>query len=128
MARLGSPMSARARQMRRILAQWERSGLTLRQFGRRRKIAPSTLMWWRHVLRHRNTPAAAVPVRSGTRQAGRRRAQGAAAFRELAVVPSPLSAPAVLEIVLRSGHVVRVPPGCATQRLGEVIGVLERAC
>jgi hypothetical protein len=128
MARLGSPISARARQMRRILAQWERSGLTLREFGRRRKIPPSTLRWWRHVFRYRNAPTAAVPVRRGTPQAHRRGAQGAAAFTELAIVPSPVSAPAVLEIVLRSGHVVRVPPGCATQRLGEVIGVLERAC
>jgi hypothetical protein len=36
--------------MRQLLAGWERSGLTLREFGEKRRISPSTLSWWRRVF------------------------------------------------------------------------------
>ncbi len=51
MGRLGSTTSRRARQMRRVLARWERSGLSLREFGQQRGIALSTLTWRRQVFR-----------------------------------------------------------------------------
>jgi hypothetical protein len=37
--------------MRRMLARWQRSGLTLREFGEKRGIPPSTLSWLRRVFR-----------------------------------------------------------------------------
>ena len=52
MGRMGSTTSVRARQMRRVLAHWQRSGLTLREFGEKRGIPLSTLTWWRRVFRH----------------------------------------------------------------------------
>jgi hypothetical protein len=51
MGRMGSTTSVRARQMRRVLARWQRSGLTLGEFGKKRGILVSTLIWWR-VFRH----------------------------------------------------------------------------
>jgi len=33
--------------MRRVLARWQRSGLTLREFAEKRGIPLSTLTWWR---------------------------------------------------------------------------------
>ena len=51
MGRSGSTASRRARQMRRVLARWQRSGLTLREFGEQREIPLSTLTWWRQVFR-----------------------------------------------------------------------------
>jgi hypothetical protein len=51
MRSLGSTISVRARQMRRVLAGWQRSGLTLREFGEKRGIPLSTLTWWRRVFR-----------------------------------------------------------------------------
>jgi len=36
--------------MRRVLARWQRSGLTLREFGEKRGIPLSTLTWWRRVF------------------------------------------------------------------------------
>ena len=51
MGSLGSTTSVRARQMRRVLARWQRSGLTLREFGERHGIPLSTLTWWRRVFR-----------------------------------------------------------------------------
>ncbi len=43
MGRMGATTSVRARQMRRVLGRWQRSGLTLREFGEKRGIPPSTL-------------------------------------------------------------------------------------
>ena len=101
MGRLGSTTSPRARQMRRVLARWQQSGQTLREFGQQRGIPLSTLTWWHHVFRRAGEPIPTVS-KSGP-------AIDAAVFTEVArpaTVPVP---PAVLEIVLRNGHVVRVP-------------------
>src|SRR5258706_13477382 len=100
MARMGSTTSVRARQMRRVLAQWQRSGLTLREFGEKRGIPLSTLTWWRRVFRH-----------AGDKEGNGVAAENAVVFTE---VPPPANVPgtaAVLEIVLHSGHLVRVPAG-----------------
>ncbi len=56
MGRLGSTTSPRARQMRRVLARWQRSGLTLREFGQQRGFPLSTLTWWRQVFRRAGEP------------------------------------------------------------------------
>jgi hypothetical protein len=51
MGSMGSTTSARARQMRRELARWQRSGLKLREYGQQHGIPLSTLTWWRRVFR-----------------------------------------------------------------------------
>jgi hypothetical protein len=53
MGRLGSTTSRRARQMRRVLARWQRSGLTLREFGQQHGIPLSTLMFRGAIYRKR---------------------------------------------------------------------------
>ncbi len=116
MGRLGSTTSARARQMRRMLARWERSGLSLREFGQQRGIPLSTLTWWRQVFRRAGEPVNGAPV------------ENAVVFTEVprpAIVPTT---PAVLEIVLRSGYVLRVPAGADTGTLQRVLQVLQTAC
>ena len=45
MGSMGSTTSMRASEMRRVLARWQRSGLTLREFGEKRGITLSTLTW-----------------------------------------------------------------------------------
>jgi hypothetical protein len=50
MGSMGSTTSVRAREMRRVLARWQRSGLTLREFGEKSEIPLSTLTWWRRVF------------------------------------------------------------------------------
>jgi hypothetical protein len=61
--------------MRRVLARWQRSGLTLREFGQQRGIPPSTLSWWRQVFR-----------RAGEVEANGAPAENAVVFTE---VPQP---------------------------------------
>jgi hypothetical protein len=117
MGRMGSTTSVRARQMRRVLARWQRSGLTLREFGEKRGIPPSTLSWWRRVFRH----------------AGEEDGNGAAAETPVVFteVPPPANVPrtsAVLEIVLPSGHLVRVPAGADSATLQRVLQALQTTC
>ena len=119
MGRLGSTTSRRARQMRRVLARWERSGLKLREFGERHGIPLSTLTWWRQVFRR-----AGEPVNTAAKSV----ASDAVVFTE---VPRPATVPTtppVLEIVLRGGHVLRVPVGADTDTLRRVLQVLQAAC
>jgi len=78
--------------MRRVLARWHGSGLTLREFGQQRGIPLSTLTWWRQVFRR-----AGEPVNPAAKSAP---ASDAVVFTE---VPRPATVPTtppVLEIVL----------------------------
>ncbi len=117
MGSLGSTTSVRARQMRRVLARWQRSGLTLRECGQQRGIPLSTLTWWRRVFR-----------RAGEEEVNGALAETPVVFTE---VPSPANVPrtpAVLEIVLHSGHVVRVPAGVDPATLQQVLQALRTTC
>jgi hypothetical protein len=117
MGSLGSTTSVRARQMRRVLARWQRGGLTLREFGEKRGIPLSTLTWWRRVFR-----------RAGDEEGNGAPAENAVVFTE---VPKPAKVPrtpSVLEIVLPSGHLVRVPAGADTATLRRVIQALQTTC
>ena len=128
--RLGSTTSARAQQMRGVLQQWERSGLTLQEFGEQRGIARTTLVWWRHVFRHAGRKRRHAHGRQPRPPASACAPAGAPpVFRELQRTgPAPLPAPALLEVLLRSGHVLRVPSGVDTTTLRVVIAALEGAC
>src|SRR5258707_7339449 len=120
MGRLGSTTSPRARQMRRVLARWQQSGLTLREFGQQRGIPLSTLTWWRQVFRR-----AGEQVNTASKSAP---ASDAVVFTEVPR-PAPVpTTPPVLEIVLRSGHVLRVPAGADTDTVQRVLQVLQATC
>src|ERR1700682_418380 len=117
MRSLGSTTSVRARQMRRVLAGWQRSGLTLREFGEKRGIPLSTLSWWQRVFRH-----------TGDEDGNGVAAENPVVFTE---VPLPTNVPrtsAVLDIVLHSGHLVRVPAGADSDTLQRVLQALQTTC
>jgi len=121
MGRVASTKTARARQMGRVLARWERSGLTLTEFGRRQGIAPSTLTWWRQVFRRAGERAQGAAASAPPRNA--------VVFTEVpCVAPGPPKAPAIPEIVMRSGHVIRVPAGADTDTLQRVLDILQPTC
>jgi len=129
MAGRGSRTTARARQMRRVLARWERSGQTLTEFARRHGIAASTLTWWRRVFRDAEgqpTARSAGQRRWGRHSRARQSREGA--FSELRLAAPARLAPAVWEIVLRSGHVLRVPAGADTDTLQRVLQAVHTAC
>jgi len=113
MGRMGSTTSARARQMRRELGRWQGSGLKLREYG----IPLSMLTWWRRVFRH----------------AGEEHVNGVAGENPVVFteVPKPANVPrtaTVVEIVLHSGHLVRVPAGVDADTLQQVLQALQTTC
>jgi hypothetical protein len=106
--------------MRRALARWERSGLSLREFGQQRGIPLSTLTWWRQVFRRKGEPVSTA-LKSGP-------ATDAVVFTEVVRPATVPTTPAVLEIVLRNGHVVRVPAGADSDTLQRALHVLQAQC
>jgi hypothetical protein len=117
MGRMGSTTSVRARQMRRVLAHWQRSGLTLREFGEKRGIPLSTLAWWRRVFR-----------RAGDEEGNGAAAEPVVVFTEVSPPAKVPGTAAVLEIVLHSGHLVRVPAGADSATLQRVLQALQTTC
>jgi hypothetical protein len=129
--RLGSTASARAREMRGLLEEWERSGLTLTEFGRKRGVRPSTLSWWRYVFRHAGRRRDDRVELSGRGRIGGARSGGPRqlfvevklAGTELGSATAPL-----LEVVLRGGQVIRVPGQFDPATLRAIVFALDSPC
>jgi hypothetical protein len=117
MGRMGSTTSVRAGHMRRVLACSQRSGLTLREFGEKRGIPLSTLTWWCRVFGG-----------AGEEEGNGVPAENAVVFTEVPQPANVLRTPSVLEIVLHSGHIVRVPAGADIATLQQVLQALQTRC
>ena len=117
MGRMGSTTTVRACEMRLVLADWQRGGLPLREFGEQRGIPVSTLRWWRRVFR-----GAGAAELNGTV------AENPVVFTEVRPLVSVGRTPAVLEIVVPSGHLVRVPAGADSATLRQVLEALRMTC
>jgi hypothetical protein len=117
MGRMGSTTSARARQMRRELARWQRSGLKLREYGQQHGIPLSTLTWWRRVFR-----------RAGEEGVNSTAVENAVAFTEVLKPANVPRTATVVEIVLHNGHLVRVPAGVDADTLQRVLQALRTTC
>lgn len=107
--------NAAARWAKRV-ERLERSGLSVRTFAAREGLKAGSLSFWKWKLAQ-----------------GQRRASAAAPvaplkFVELTAAASTAPAgPAILEVVLRSGRMVRVPSGFDAAELARLVGVLEEA-
>jgi hypothetical protein len=95
---------------RRIISQWQHSGLSIRAFCQRHGLAEPTFYAWRRTLRERD--AAAVP------------------FVPVHVLPdepalSPDDPTPALELVLRGGRRLRIAPGFDAATLQRLLALLE---
>lgn len=90
-----------------VVAEWERSGLTMNEFCQRRGLNASTLGWWRRRLRGRE--------------------EGNKAVELVEIRPSGTAAERAVEIVLANGIRLRVPVGFERRSLEEILAVV-RAC
>jgi len=88
---------------------WKASGLNVRDFCRSERLSEPSFYSWRRTLAERDADAAD--------------AADAPAFVPLHVRAG--LAPPVLELVLRSGHVLRVPHGFDPDQLRRVVAALE---
>lgn len=128
MARLGSTKTVRAQEMRRVLGEWERSGLTLEEFGRQRGVKVTTLSWWRYVFRH-SAKARAQRRRSSAPLGASREQRAEVPFVEVKLSGAENASTAcVFEVVLHSGHVVRVPQHFDPVSLRSLVSALGSPC
>ena len=96
--------------MAALFARRQRRGLTWEELSAESGVPKSTLHWWHHRLRTEEV----APVASSR-------------FVRVEVVKDAASAGPV-EVVLRSGHRVRVAAGFDSEPLRQVILVLESGC
>ena len=94
------------RQWRRRLKEWERSGLSGRDFCRRHLLSEPSFYGWR-------------------REIARRDGERSAAQQQPAFVPVAVIATEPLEVVVRGGRVVRVGRGFDAAHLRAVVAALE---
>lgn len=120
-------MTERANQWRVWLARWERSGLSQADFCRRHGLKAVTFSWWKRELGDGRTRRRRRGERGDSAQAAERRPK----FVEVAVAsPRPsLSEPRTsgYEIVLQSGHIIRLPGEFDAQAVARLIVAVESA-
>ena len=109
-------LTRRGREMQRVLELCDRSGLTLAEFARRRRMSAHTLAWWRHRLRVQGKPKSKPAP------------EDAADFTEV-VLDAPGRGGLMAEVVLRSGRILRLPlAGVDADAVRTLVRVLEEPC
>jgi len=114
-------LTKHGRAMRRLLAEQQRSGLTLAEFARRRGVRAGTLSWWRHRLRGQG-------ARRKSQAKPREKVPERGTFLEItpaSVVPAEARIDAWFEIVLGDGTVVCVPGRFDDGGLRRLLAVLR---
>jgi transposase-like protein len=99
--------SGREQFWREVVAAWQESGRSVRAFCRSRGLQEASFYAWRRTLQQRDQQHSATPQ---------------AKFVPVRVVPD-----ALLEIVLPSGLLVRVPVGMAASTIATLIAALRAA-
>lgn len=108
---------------RQVLARWQRSGLSIRAFCAQEGCSQPSFYLWRRELAARDQQTASTQFRDGKHRSGER------AFVPVHVVTEDTPAGRCLEVVLRSGHLLRIPTGCDVAWLRQLIAQLEQpAC
>jgi transposase len=121
MPRAGARDQHKERLWRRLIEQWQRSGLTARDFCAQRGVSEPSFYAWRRTIRQRDQQGRRPPGRNGAGRTGPKRV-----FVPVQVVSTaPTAVAAALEIVLGQGRLVRVPPGFDAMTLRQLLTVLE---
>lgn len=111
---------------RRTLARFASSGLNIRDFCSRHRLAETAFYFWRREIAARDRepgrPVAAPKTRPAPRPKPRPTSTPSSrpTFVPVRVVPDR-----PLELVLRTGHLVRVPPGYDAAHVRAVVAALE---
>jgi transcriptional regulator with XRE-family HTH domain len=105
--------AARRRLIEKLLAERAESGESYKSLEERSGIPAPTLAWWQSKQRER--PKAGAE-------------SSAIEWVELGHPPSPLLAPALIEIVLPTSVVIRVPADLDADVLGRVLDAVASRC
>jgi transposase-like protein len=107
-----------ARERQAILAEFERSGLSLRQFARRRGMPVGTLGYWQHVAR----------ARAGAPAARRRDVPDFVELPAVEIIASSRAMADGFAVQLGDGRTVRMPARFDAEALGRLLRVLAAPC
>jgi transposase-like protein len=97
---------------RDTVAAYQKSGLSVRAFCVARDLSEASFYGWRRTLRDRDRQHPAAPSQ---------------AVRPLSLVPLRVVPQSVLEVVLTTGLVVRVPAGAETAAVAALVSALRTA-
>lgn len=119
----------RSRYWRRMIAAWETSGLTQAEFCRRRQVSASAFHWWRGELRkrsRRDEESGSPPSRRKTNN----RKSNAAAFIPVVIKQEEdrRTEDSRIELMIPSGHLLRVPRDFHDETLIRLLKAVESAC
>jgi transposase len=109
------------------IERWRDSGLTAKEFAAEIDVTPTSLSYWKWKLRQESNAPAAAPPGLVTKHCAPRAARSVPAPRFLELVSHPsaqVGDVALLEVVLRSGVVVRVPDQFDESALRRVVTLL----
>lgn len=101
---------------------WRDSGMSVRRFCRAEGLSEAAFYWWRRQLTRAKASTAGRP--NSTSAASPRPNNISGPFIELAI---PRSVGLPLELVLKSGNVLRIDATADTAALSRVVGVLHEA-
>ncbi len=117
----------RSKYWRGGVKEWEASGMTQASFCRERELSPAAFSWWRSEFKRRDRKAEAGVQPS---EAGKNPAPPRFPFVQVSVPETMAPCPPQdrIEIILPSGHQIRVPQEFSSETLQRVIEVLGAAC
>jgi hypothetical protein len=101
---------------RRTISDQGRSGLSIREFCSRRSVSEPLFYAWRRELARRDGRTVRVVRKAPSSVAPQ--------FVSLKLATEPTTT-MMIEIVMRNGHTLRVPPGVDRQTLADVWALLE---
>ena len=120
------------RAWRKRMREYERSGLTIRQFCEQEGIVVHQFSWWRSELKRRGAVSASRDKRPSKKESARRSKRGTRPlaktsqhFVPVEITPSPRH-DASIEIILDQPPRLRVSSGFDVELLREVVRVLEQ--
>ena len=120
------------RAWRKRLGDYERSGLTIRQFCEQEGLVAHQFSWWRSELKQRDANSTSIDRPASNKKSAARTkrhdqplTKTSGRFVPVEIQPSPRGA-ASIEIVLDQPPRLTVSPGFDAEMLREVVRVLEQ--
>lgn len=109
----------------KVVARYERSGLSAKAFAAREGISARSLSWWKWKLESDVEPEeVAAPSSSASRSSS---TSTAMSFLELRASHSITTSPSFEVVLAESGHVLRVPSGADLEEMSRLVDALEGA-
>lgn len=118
-------MTERARQWRRRLDQWERSGLSQAAFCRRHGLKAVTFGWWKRKL---DVTAFSAGQRRGGKRASSGPGGGSPSDAKFVEVATTSSGTAAYEVVLSGDLVLRLPVDFDPDKVSQLVAAVTAAC